>query len=85
MSGVKRVTLSLPTELADDLSYVHRRVGVSKSAFVSSLLSEGVHDLRKLLESLPDDPTPCDLVRFRGESVALAESRIQHFQDQLEG
>ena len=83
MSTVKRITLSLPVDLADDLTYVHRRVGVSKSAFVASLLAEGVHDLRALLEQLPDEPTPEDILRFRGASAELAEDRIQHFRGQL--
>lgn len=76
MSTVRRITLSIPVDLADDLSYVHQRIGVSKSAFVSSLLAEGVGDLRALLESLPDNPSPDDIVRFRGESAALVDSRV---------
>jgi len=84
MSTVKRITLSVPVELADDLNYVHRRMGVSKSAFVSSLLVQGVTDLRNLLETLPEHPTPEDVVRFRGASAELAEGRIENFRSQLE-
>ena len=84
MSNVKRVTLSLPSDLADNLTYLHRRIGVSKSAFVSSLLAQGVGDLRSLMEALPDNPSPEDVVRFRGASTELAEGRINHFRSQLE-
>lgn len=84
MSTVRRVTFSLPIALADDLDYVHRRVGVSKSAFVSHLLGEAVRDLRKLLESLPPDPSVEDLVRFRGASAELTERRVANFLSQLE-
>jgi len=84
MSTVKRMTLSVPVDLAKDIDYVHKRVGVSKSAFVSSLLAQGVHDLRELLESLPDEPSPDDIVRFRGASADLAKGRMEHFQSQLE-
>ena len=85
MSTVKRVTLSLPVDLVDDLAYVHHRVGVSKSAFVSSLLGECVHDLRRLLEELPDQPSNDDLLRFRGASAALAEERVRFYRDQMGG
>jgi hypothetical protein len=76
MSTVKRITLSFPVELVRDLDYVHRRMGVSRSAFVASILAEGVRDLRVLLGSLPDQPTPDDVVRFRGKSIALVDQRI---------
>lgn len=85
MSTIRRVTLSLPHQLVRDLNYVHRRIGVSRSVFVASLLSEAVHDLRLLLESVPDDPSVDDLVRFRGDSARLAESRVQALLSMSEG
>tara|TARA_R100000664_G_C2740771_1_gene129303 strand:+ start:1236 stop:1493 length:258 start_codon:yes stop_codon:yes gene_type:complete len=83
MSTVKRITLSIPLDLAEDLDYLHKRVGVSKSAFVSSLLGEVCGDLRDLLESLPDEPSPDDIVRFRGASVELAQNRIARIQQRV--
>jgi hypothetical protein len=64
---------------------VHRRIGVSRSVFVGSLLAEAVHDLRLLLEAVPDDPSPDDLIRFRGESARLALDRVQSLRDRLGG
>ena len=43
---MKRVTLSLPDELADDLIAISDGFGVSKSAFLSAYLSRKVHRLR---------------------------------------
>lgn len=83
MSTVKRITLSVPIELARDLDYVQRRMGVSRSAFVSSILADGVRDLRELLESLPEQPTPDDVVRFRGKSIALVDQRIDTARSKL--
>jgi hypothetical protein len=85
MNSVTRITVSLPSDLAADLSYVHRRVGVSRSAFVAAFLEEGIRDLRALLESLPDSPTPDDVVRLRGDSVDLVNSRMQQFKQLMEG
>jgi len=84
MSSIKRISLSIPIDLANDLDYVHRRVGVSKSALVSELLAGGLRDVRELLESLPEQPTPDDLVRLRGASADLVASRVGHYQSQLE-
>ena len=84
MSSVRRITVSIPNQLALDIDYVHKRIGVSKSAFISSLLVEGVSDLRALLESLPDNPSPDDLVRFRGASAEMVSGRMKGYQDQLE-
>lgn len=79
MSSFKRVSLSLPADLAADLEYVHQRVRVSKSALVATLLSQGVADLRKLFEDLPDDPTPDDIRRLRGASAELVGSRVREY------
>lgn len=76
MSSVRRLSLSVPCHLAEDLEYVRLRVGVSKSALVSVMLAEGLADIRELLESLPDRPSPDDIVRFRGASAEKAQARI---------
>jgi hypothetical protein len=82
---IKRVTLSFPPELASDLNYVHRRIGVSKSALVSVLLGDALRDIRQLLESLPDEPDDKDLKRFRGASAVLVRERISNFQETIAG
>ena len=73
---IKRVTLSLPDDLAKDLTYIHRRIGISKSALVASLLSDAVPDLRALLEQLPPEPDDKDLLRLRGASIDLITQRM---------
>lgn len=85
MSTVKRISLSVPVALAEDLDYIHRRVGVSKSALVSELLTTGIGPLRELLETLPQHPTPDDLVRFRGASAEVAQARINALQTLIDG
>lgn len=76
----KVVSLSLPPEVVSDLNYIHRRMGISKSALVSSLLKGGLPSLRQLLESLPPEPDDKDLKRFRGQSAAAILSEIQKLQ-----
>lgn len=81
MSTVRRISLSVPIRLAEDLDYVHKRIGVSKSALVSEMLGGGLSDIRGLLEDLPDSPTPDDVVRFRGASVEKAHARVSSLRD----
>ena len=55
MASLKRVSLSIPGGLADNLDYISKRLGVSRSAFVTQLLLEAQLDsLASLLSSIPD-------------------------------
>ena len=79
----KVVSLSLPLEVVSDLNYIHRRMGISKSALVSSLLKGGLPSLRQVLESLPPEPDDKDMKRFRGQSAATILSEIQRLQSDV--
>jgi hypothetical protein len=48
---------------------------------VSQLLVDGVEHMRRLVELIPPNPTPADLVRMRGESVDVVKARL----DSLKG
>lgn len=71
-----KVAMSLPRQLVDDLDYLASRLGVSRSALVSELLSESVTEMRRIISVIPPNPTPADLLRMRGESEALVRERI---------
>lgn len=87
MTTLKRVSISMPIELADDLDYISKRLGVSRSGLVSQMLLAGdIHQLRVLLGHIPEEPTEGDLKRFRGDSKAYIEdalSRLQSMQGVL--
>lgn len=77
MSGsVRKLSLSLPAQLVDDVSYLAARFGCSRSALVGELLAEPVAVFKGIMESIPEDPTPEDVLRFRGQSVDLIRDRI---------
>lgn len=76
MTNIKRLSLSVPPEVASDLNFVHRRLNISKSALVTTLLQDGLRDFRMLLESLPPDPSTDDMIRFRGASAEVIETRV---------
>lgn len=74
--NIARVTLSLPRELAADLGYLSRRMGVSKSALVSELVQEA-SALAEILRELPEDGvTEEQLIRARGRSLQLVHDRV---------
>lgn len=74
--NVKRRTFSLNPDLDEALTYLHRRLGVSKSAVVNELLTGPAMDLCGLMQEVPEKPTPEDVVRLRGRSVELVKERM---------
>lgn len=81
MSTIRKVSLSLDARLVVNLDYLSARLGVSRSALVSQLLVDGVADMRRMLELIPPNPTPADLIRMRGESAEVVKARL----DSLKG
>lgn len=81
MSGLKRISISIPAELSDDLDYLSKRLEVSRSGLVSQmLLSAELGKLRALLEAIPQQPSEGDIKRFRGDSRSVIEDQLQRLQ-----
>ena len=87
MADTRRISLSVPTDLASDLDYISSRLGVSRSGFVTQLLlSAELGKLRSLIESIPEQPSEADARRFRGDSkryIAESIARLQELQGTL--
>lgn len=77
MSKSRKVSLSLDANLVANLDYLSSRMSVSRSALVTQLLLDGVTHMRRLVEVIPPNPTPADLVRMRGESIEEVRARIE--------
>lgn len=71
-----KVAMSLPPALVDDLDYLTGRLGVSRSALVSELLSDAAAEMRRVMSVIPPNPTPADVLRMRGESEVFIRERI---------
>lgn len=81
MSDIKRVSLSLPSSVVDDLDYVSERLGISRSGFLTQvLLQSDLASLRALLASIPESPSEDDVKRFRGSSVDYIRERVEALQ-----
>jgi len=77
---VARTSMTLPDKLLDDLNYLSRRLGISKSALISELLGDNLKDMRVVFETMPEDPskiTAEQLVRFRGASAQVVKDRVK--------
>lgn len=84
--GYRKITVCLPLGLVDDLEVLTSRLRVTRSAFLTSLLQGPVHDLVGLANmtvGLNADNLPDRIRRFRGESIAVVNSRVATFQASL--
>ena len=76
MTAFKRITLTIDPTLLSRIDHVSTLMGVSRSAFVSQLLTDTVGEMYDFLEAVqvPDDP---DAVRMRGRSAEYVQHRIE--------
>ncbi len=56
----------LERETHDQLNYISRRMGVSRSELVRDVLAEPVAMMAKWVRSVPDEPTPEDADKSAG-------------------
>lgn len=75
--NLRKISVTLPPDLVADIDYVARRLGVSRSALMGQLLPDGISAIRGLLVGVPENPTPADIVRFRGESAEEIRRRVE--------
>lgn len=75
---MKRFTVSVPDELFDQITYICRRYGISRGAFVDVLLSGKLNSLYDTLLRVPEGTAPPPVVRNRGNSRDVIESRAEN-------
>ena len=75
--ATSKISVSLPAELVSDLDYLASRTGVSRSALIGGLLREAASEVRKILELIPPNPTPAEMLRMRGQSEEAIRARLE--------
>ncbi|MNC21851.1 hypothetical protein D3C87_1788240 [compost metagenome] len=75
--NLRKISITVPPALLDDLDYVAGRLGVSRSALIAELLPQSLSIMRAMLSQVPLNPTPEDVLRFRGESAELVRQKIE--------
>jgi hypothetical protein len=76
----KKISVSIPSPLLDDLQYLSGRLGVSRSALITELLGEALPAVAGLLRSVPEGASPDEAKRFRGASVDIIRERVAEAQ-----
>jgi metal-responsive CopG/Arc/MetJ family transcriptional regulator len=71
-----RVTVTLPPTVVADLDYIAGRIGVTRSALLSDLVTEPLADLAHLVRLVPDNPVTPDLRYAHGESQRILRERL---------
>ena len=72
-----RMSFTVPPSIRQNLDYLSSRMGITKSALVSELLTTPLSDLRDLMEMVPDNPSEADLLRASGKSNELIAARLR--------
>ena len=85
MGQVKRITVSLDAELVKDIDYLHKRLGLSRSAMLNEMLSRGIRDLAEIVREMSSEMQDDGLKRLRGKSAVKVAQRMEELQQMLEG
>jgi hypothetical protein len=88
--GVYGCSFSLPAELATNINFLARALGISQSALLTQLLYDPLNDLRHMLrdsgivtpEGL-EGATKEQALRMRGASVDIIRQRVRDAQRDL--
>lgn len=70
-----RATFVLDHGMVENLNYISRRTGVSKSQFLRELMAEPLADLAGGFRSVPDVPTEGDLRQLSLNMLDVIEER----------
>jgi hypothetical protein len=85
-TGTKRINLSVPLAMYDDIIYVSGRLGISSSSLFYQVTRDSIHHMASVLRKLPKDYTDEMAVkRLRGDSVSYIKDQYEQVLRDLEG
>lgn len=90
MAAVSRLTFSLSQSTAKDLTYISRRLGISRSGLADQVLSGACHDMIQVIESLPtvsaetEEELDGQAKRLRGASIKVVANRLHGLRESLD-
>jgi hypothetical protein len=76
---VRKITVSLPEEVVSNLDHISKKMRISRSALLSSLLASGLPGLVEVVDCMPDagvEFTGSDARRLRGVSGKVIGAEI---------
>lgn len=81
---MKRISVSLPDEVTENLNTVSKRMGFSRSALVAQLLEGPVAQIMGLVGGLDLEPTEGDKRRYAGDSIQVLRDAVKDIQAQID-
>jgi len=84
MSNVRRLTVSLPKEVVSNLDYISSTIGMSRSAFLSALLSESLPPLVPLVQITAECAREGDQKRYRGAATSAIDATVSRLVSGIE-
>jgi hypothetical protein len=80
----KRLNLSIPPSLYEDLIYVSSVLGVTSSGLIMQCIGESIPYMAKALHELEASPSAATAKRLRGQSVDFIAARYQETMQDLD-
>lgn len=81
-SNVRKVSLSLPSDLVRDIDFVAAALGLSRSAFISAYLRDAITPLVPLAHVVSTSGSS-DAKRYRGESMEAINGLIDRLKGEI--
>lgn len=78
-----RMTFTLDSDTAQSLAVISTRLGVSRSGLVNELLAGACVSMLPIIDTMPtpsENGTETDLIRLRGDSRAVLQSRVRELE-----
>lgn len=76
MANTQRITISLPNKVVDDLNFISKTAGMSRSAFLSALLTESLPPMIPLVQIAASGSKDGDSRRYRGAAIEFIDAAI---------
>lgn len=87
-AGVRKITVSLPPNVVDQLDFVSSRLRCSRSALLSEVLGHSMPSLVQIASCIPEvgqDVTEVDARRLRGVSAEVIGEQVRKLLAMSEG
>lgn len=82
---MRRITLTLPDDVVDDVDILASHIGCSRSALVSLALKYHLSSIEALTDDIRNsDSRHIDYLRAKGESLTAISDRYREFLDGFE-
>ena len=85
-SNAKRINLSLPPEMYEDLVFVAQKMGISASSLIYNISHDAIEHMASIMRQLPESGgTDAVAKRLRGDSVSYIQEQYENLMGEIAG